>query len=120
MLSYVGIFRQILFGWDAKFFRHPYHLTQRFGSHLLHALSPTPLYGYVAGAQIGSVANFMQEVLKGQLPLSVRGLCGQGVELFGQSEAFGSYLDFHLAFLKHVYELDADEGRLRRVKRFEP
>jgi hypothetical protein len=72
------------------------------------------------GEHESSVANFMQEVLKGQLPLSVRGLCGQGGELFGQSEACGSYLDLHLAFLEHVHELDADKGRLRRVKRFKP
>jgi hypothetical protein len=35
----------------------------------------------------GSVANFMQEVLKGQLPLSARGLGGQDGELFGRGGA---------------------------------
>jgi hypothetical protein len=39
------------------------------------------------GNSNGFVANFAQEVLKGQLPLSRRGLCGQGVELFGHREA---------------------------------
>ena len=34
----------------------------------------------------GCVANFAQEVVKGQLPLSVEGLSGQGVEQFGRSE----------------------------------
>src|SRR5438477_1630845 len=68
----------------------------------------------------GFVANFAQEVLKGQLPLSRRGLCGQGVELFGRSAALVSGLDDHLFFLDHVYQFDANERGLRRVKRFEP
>jgi hypothetical protein len=67
----------------------------------------------------GFVANFAQEVLKGQLPFSRRGLCGQGVELFGRSEALVSSLDDHLFFLDHVHEFDTDERGLRRVKRFE-
>ena len=33
------------------------------------------------------VANFAQEVVKEQLPLSTGGLGGQGVEQFGRSEA---------------------------------
>jgi hypothetical protein len=55
-----------------------------------------------------SVANVVQEVLKGQLPLSVRGLRGQGVELFGRGEAL---LDpvFQLPFAPHVHQFDADE-----------
>jgi len=57
----------------------------------------------------GFVANFAQEVLKGQLPFSRRGLCGQGVELFGRSEPLVSSLDDHLFFLDHVHEFDADE-----------
>ena len=69
---------------------------------------------------MGSVANFVQEVLKGQLPLSERGSSGQGVELFGRSEALVSGLDDHLFFLDHVHEFDTDESGLRRVKRFEP
>jgi hypothetical protein len=50
----------------------------------------------------------VQEVLKGQLPLSVRGLRGQGVELFGRGEAL---LDpvFQLPFAPHVHQFDADE-----------
>jgi hypothetical protein len=35
----------------------------------------------------GFVANFAQEVRKGQWPWSVEGLRGQGVELFSRSEA---------------------------------
>ena len=31
----------------------------------------------------GDVANFAEEVMKGQLPLSVGGLAGHGVEQFG-------------------------------------
>ena len=45
----------------------------------------------------GSVANFMQEVLKGQQPLSVRGLCGQGGELFGGGKALSNSF-FQLSF----------------------
>ena len=67
----------------------------------------------------GFVANFAQEVLKGQLPLSRRGLSGQGVELFGHREAL---LDpvFQLLFSQHVPQFDANESGLRRIKRFEP
>jgi hypothetical protein len=74
----------------------------------------------VLALQSRFVANFAQEVLKGQLPFSRRGLCGQGVELFGRSEPLVSSLDDHLFFLDHVHEFDADECGLRRVKRFEP
>ena len=35
----------------------------------------------------GFVANFAQKVMTGQLPLSVRRLSGERVELFGRSEA---------------------------------
>jgi len=66
------------------------------------------------------VANFAQEVMKGQLPPSVGGLSGQRVELFGRSEALVSLLDHQLSFLDHVHQFDANESRLRRVKRFEP
>jgi hypothetical protein len=56
----------------------------------------------------GSVANFVQEVLQGQLPVSVRGLRGQGVELCGRGEAL---LDpvFQLPFAQQVHQFDADE-----------
>ena len=57
----------------------------------------------------GCVANFAQEVVKGQLPLSVGGLGGQGVEQFGRSEALVSGLDHHLSFLDHVHEFDPDQ-----------
>jgi hypothetical protein len=56
----------------------------------------------------GSVANFAQEMLKGQLPLSVGGLCGQGGELFGRGEALLDSV-FQLLFSQHVHQFDADE-----------
>ncbi len=68
----------------------------------------------------GCVANFAQEVVTGQLPLSVEGLSGQGVEQFGRSAALVSLLDHQLSFLDHVHEFDAGERGLSRVKRFEP
>ena len=60
----------------------------------------------------------MQEVLKGQLPLSVRGLSGQGVELFGRGEALLNSV-CKLPFAQHVHQFDAGEGGLRCVERFE-
>jgi hypothetical protein len=42
--------------------------------------------------------------MKGQLPWSVEGLRGQGIELFSRSEAFVSSPDYHLSFLDHVHE----------------
>ncbi len=45
------------------------------------------LCGPTRGTLYGSVANFAQEVLKGQLPPSVRGLSSQGIEQFGRSAA---------------------------------
>src|SRR5262245_46816742 len=68
----------------------------------------------------GFVANFAQEVVKGQLPLFVEGLRGQGVEQFGRSEAFFSSLHSHLSFLDHMHEFDPDQSALRCIKRFEP
>jgi len=65
-----------------------------------------------------SVANFVQEMLKGQLPLSMRGLRGHGVELFGRGEALLNSV-FKLPFSQHVHQFDADESGLRCVKRFE-
>jgi hypothetical protein len=61
------------------------------------------------GEHESSVTNFMQEVLKGQLPLSARELCGQRVEVFGRREALVALLDHQLPFLEHVHELDTDE-----------
>ena len=57
-------------------------------------------------ARPGYVANFVQEAMKGQLPLSVWGLCGQGVEQFGRRAALVSGLHHHLSFLEHVHEFD--------------
>ena len=54
------------------------------------------------------VANFAQEVMKGQLPWSVEGLRGQGIELFSRSEALVSGLDYQLLFLDHVHEFDSN------------
>ena len=64
--------------------------------------------GDFGGRYGGFVANFAQEVLKGQLPLSAGGLRGEGIELFGRSEAFVSLLDHQLPFLDHVHEFNAD------------
>gem|GEM_PF-3333747 len=66
------------------------------------------------------VANFAQEVMKGQLPLSVGRLGGQGVEQFGRSEPLVSGLEYHLFFLDHVHEFDANQRVLGCLKRFEP
>ena len=54
----------------------------------------------------GFVANFAQEVMKGQLSLSVWGLSGEGVELFSRSEAFAFSLNSQLFFLDHVHEFE--------------
>mgnify|MGYP003450186223 CR=1 FL=1 len=54
----------------------------------------------------GFVANFAQKVMTGQLPLSVRRLRGERVELFGCSEALFPSLNHHLFFLDHVHEFD--------------
>ena len=57
-------------------------------------------------ANYGFVANFAQEVMKGQLPRSVGGLGGQRVELFGRSAALFPSLNHHLFFPDHVHEFD--------------
>jgi hypothetical protein len=66
------------------------------------------------------VANCAQKVMKGQLPWSVEGLRGQGIELFSRSEAFFFSSHYHLSFLDHVHEFDPDQGALSCIKRFEP
>jgi hypothetical protein len=66
------------------------------------------------------VANFGQEVVKGQLPLSMEGLRGQGVEQFGRSAALSAGLHHHLSFLDHVHELNPNECVLGCIKRFKP
>jgi hypothetical protein len=58
--------------------------------------------------------------VKGQLPLSVEGLRGQGVEQFGRSAALVSLLDYQLFFLNHVHEFDTGERPLCCMERFEP
>ena len=60
----------------------------------------------VPGAFSGFVANFAQKVMTGQLPLSVRRLRGERVELFGCSEALFPSLNHHLFFPDHVHEFD--------------
>ena len=65
---------------------------------------------------VGFVANFAQKVMKGQLPLSVRRLRGERVELFGRSEALFPSLHHHLFFLDHVHEFDPDQRALCRVE----
>ena len=49
----------------------------------------------VGGTGRGFVANFAQKVIPGQLPLSVRRLRGERVELFGRSEALFPSLNYH-------------------------
>jgi hypothetical protein len=72
------------------------------------------------GERKGCVANFAQEVVKGQLPLSVGRLSGQGVEQFGHSDALVSGLHPHLSFLDHVHELNPNECVLGCLERFKP
>ena len=54
----------------------------------------------------GVVANFVQKVIPGQLPLSVRRLRGERAELFGRSEALFPSRNHHLFFPDHVHEFD--------------
>jgi len=68
----------------------------------------------------GFVANFAQEVEKGQWPLTMKGLSSQGVEQFGRSEAFVFSLHYHLSFLDHVHELNSNECILSGLERFKP
>ena len=68
----------------------------------------------------GCVANFAQKVMTGQLPLSVRRLSGERVELFGRSEALFPNLKHHLFFPDHVHEFNTDQRTLGGAKRFEP
>ncbi len=65
-----------------------------------------------SGTSGGSVANFAQEAMKGQLPLSGWGLSGQRVEQFGRSEALFPGFHDHLSFLDHVHEFDPNQDSL--------
>src|SRR5262245_42157776 len=65
------------------------------------------------------VANFGQEIVKGQWPLSVERLRGQGVEEFGRRAALVSGLPPPLSFLDHVHALNPHEGVLGCLERFE-
>ncbi len=51
-----------------------------------------------------SVAIFRLESVGGEWTLTVRGLCGQGGEVFGRSEALVPSLDHQQPVLKHVHE----------------
>jgi Helix-turn-helix of DDE superfamily endonuclease len=82
--------------------------------------APLLLMTAPSGGLSGCVANFAQEVVKEQLPLSVGGLGGQRVEHFSRSAAFVSSLNHHLFFLNHVHEFDTDERPLGCLERFEP
>src|SRR5438128_2956562 len=57
--------------------------------------------------------------MKGHLALSVWGLSGQGVELFGRSEPLLSLRDHQLPFLDHVHEFDTNQRVLSCHKRLE-
>jgi hypothetical protein len=63
---------------------------------------------------VGSVANFAQEAMKGQVPLSVWELCREGVEQLGRSEALFSGLHHHLSFLKPPHNFLSAGGELTR------
>src|SRR5262252_3615188 len=52
------------------------------------------------------VANFARKVMTGQLPVPVRRLRGERVELFDRSEALFPSLNHHLFFPDHVHEFD--------------
>ena len=56
----------------------------------------------------------------GQLPLSVRRLRGERIELFGRSEALFSGIHQHLFFPDHVHKFDPNSRVLGGAKRFEP
>jgi hypothetical protein len=58
--------------------------------------------------------------VKGQLPLSVGRLSGQGVEQFGRSAALVSGLHPQLSFLDHVHKLNPNECVLGCLERFKP
>jgi hypothetical protein len=60
----------------------------------------------VVSPDSGCVANFAQEAVKGQVPLSVEGLGGQGVEQCSRSAALVSGLHHQLSFLDHVHEFN--------------
>ena len=62
--------------------------------------------GVGRGRVAGSVANFAQGGMKGQVALVWVGLGSQGVELFGRSAALGSLLSHQLFFLDHVHEFN--------------
>jgi len=68
----------------------------------------------------GFVANFAQKVMQGQLPLSVRSIRGERVELFGRSEALCPSLNHHLFFPDHGHDFDAHSRVLGGRKRLEP
>ena len=57
--------------------------------------------------------------MKGQLPLAMWGLGGEGVEQFGRSEPLVSLLDHQLPFLDHVHEFDTNQRVLGCRKRLE-
>ena len=69
--------------------------------------------GLVEGDEfaIGEQVWESQEVMKGQLPLSMWRLCGQGVELFGCGKPLASS---QLPLLDHVHEFHASQSRCQR------
>src|SRR5499427_198342 len=100
-----------------------YRLVCAFGRQSLVAVLtrcglPLPVYFLAdekhsrCGTDKGFVANFAQEIVTGQLPLSVGRLRGQRVEQFGRSAAFGSLLNYQRLFPDHVHDLDPDQGVL--------
>jgi hypothetical protein len=83
-------------------------------------LSPSAQGGH-HGAHCWVVSQILRkEVMQRQLPLSVGGLRGQGVEQCSCSEAFVSSLDPQLFLFDHMHERDPNESILGCLERFEP
>jgi hypothetical protein len=57
--------------------------------------------------------------MKGELPLSIEGLCNEGVEPFSRREALFSLPNHQLPFLDHVHEFDPDQCVLGGPQRLE-
>jgi hypothetical protein len=98
----------------------PYPILRRLSSTSESCAAPRSIWlGRFCHEFYGSVANCCESALGGELSVAGGGLRGQRVELFGRGEAL---LDptRKLPFAQHVHQFDANQGGLRRVKRFEP
>ena len=87
------------------------------GAHFPQDIILTGVRWYVAyplatGMLKDFVAHFTWEVMKGQLPWSVKRLRRQGVEQFSRSTAFVSLCDHPLPFLDHAHQFNTNQGVL--------